>query len=245
MSAELGTSFDRERAVEQGRRDLVAAISHDLRTPLSSIRAMLEAIDDGVVTDSATVQQYHAAMHDQVGRLSRLIDDLFELSRLDAGEPGLRLSTVDLNELVNETVDSLRPSAEARGIRLTVQPHPSGVGATVDPDQLQRVLVNLIHNAIRHTPRGGSVAVALQFKGREWTVEVVDSGEGVPLADADHIFDRFYRGEKARTRTDDAGAGLGLAIAKSIVEAHSGRIWLESERPQGAKFVFTLPAAIG
>ena len=122
MSAELGTSFARERAVEQGRRDLVAAISHDLRTPMASIRAMLEAIEDGVVSDPATVHQYHVAMREQVNRLNRLIDDLFELSRFDSGSLEPRVSAVDLNELVAETVDSLRPSAEQKGVDLLVEP---------------------------------------------------------------------------------------------------------------------------
>ncbi|HEV3312043.1 MAG TPA: ATP-binding protein [Chloroflexota bacterium] len=244
MSAELGTSFARERAVEQGRRDLVAAISHDLRTPLSSIRAMLEAIQDGVVTEETTIRQYHQAMHDQVERLRRLIDDLFELSRLDSGSLELRLSRVDLNELIVETIDSLRPAAESRRIQLTVKPADStALGVIVDPDQLQRVVVNLLQNAIRHTPEGGSVDVAVRATGAELTVEVADSGEGIARADIDHVFERFYRGEKARTRTDDSGAGLGLAIAKAIVEAHKGHIWAESGRARGAKFVFTVPAA--
>jgi len=242
MSAELGTSFARERAVEQGRRDLVAAISHDLRTPMASIRAMLEAIEDGVVSDPATVHQYHVAMREQVNRLNRLIDDLFELSRFDSGSLEPRVSAVDLNELVAETVDSLRPSAEQKGVDLLVDPAAGSSSASADADQVQRVLANLVHNAIRHTPQGGSIHVGVHPNQREWAVVVEDSGEGIVDVDIDHIFDRFYRGEKARTHTNDAGAGLGLAIAKAIIEAHKGRIWAENARPAGAKFTFTLPA---
>lgn len=243
MSAELGVSFDREKAIEEGRRELIAAISHDLRTPLASIRAMLEAVQDGVVRDEPTISRYHAAIHDQVDRLSRLIDDLFELSRLDSGSISLRIQYVDFDELVLETVESLRPSAERRGIRLTVTEDSVGHRARVDADQVQRVVANLVQNAIRHTPDGGKIQVAIRADRQELAVEVVDSGDGIPGGDLERIFDRFYRGEKARTRSDSTGAGLGLAIAKAIVEAHRGRIWAESPPHQGARFVFTVPSA--
>jgi signal transduction histidine kinase len=243
MSSEVGASFEALRAMEQSRRDMVAAISHDLRTPLSSIRAMLEAIDDGVVTDTATIGQYHHAMHDQVARLSRLIDDLFELSRLDSGALQLHKAPVDLTELVAETVESLRPSAERSSIKLVIEQQLKPMVGFVDPDQLQRVVANLVHNAIRHTPEGGQIVVGVRDVEGKCAVEVADSGEGIARADLDHIFERFYRGEKARTRTDDAGAGLGLAIAKAIVEAHDGQIWAENGASTGARFVFTIPAA--
>jgi signal transduction histidine kinase len=242
MSAELGLAFDRERAIETGRRDLVAAISHDLQTPLSSIRIMLEAIEDGVVQDAETVTQYHHAMQDQVNRLSRLIDDLFELSRLDGGDQSLNVAQVDLRELVSETVESLRAAAESRRVLLEMEALPGTIHVAVDADKLQRVLANLIQNATRHTPAGGRIGVAIRSHGPEVAVEVSDSGEGIALTDVEHVFDRFYRGEKSRTRNDSSGAGLGLAIAKAIVEAHRGRIWVESEPQHGAKFVFTLPA---
>ena len=241
MSAELGASFARQRAVEQGRRDLVASISHDLRTPLASIRAMIEAIEDGVVTDQTTIGQYHSAIGEQVNWLSRLIDDLFELSRLDSGAIDLQVREVDLRELITETVDSLRPTAEARGIAISVEEGHGAGDALIDPDQVQRVIGNLVQNAIRHTPRGGTVVVGVRERGQELAVEVIDTGEGIGVGDIDHIFDRFYRGQKSRTRTDDAGAGLGLAIAKAIVEAHRGRIWAENQPAIGAKFVFTVP----
>ena len=242
MSAELGLAFERERAIESGRRELVAAISHDLRTPLSSIRIMLEAIEDGVVQDAETVTQYHRAMQDQVNRLSRLIDDLFELSRLDAGDQSLNVEQVELGELVGETVESLRPAADSRNVRLQMEALRERLYVAVDADKLQRVLANLVQNAIRHTPSGGIIDVAIRSESGEFAVEVSDSGEGISVNDVEHVFDRFYRGEKSRTRSDSTGAGLGLAIAKAIVEAHKGRIWVESEPQHGAKFVFTLPA---
>jgi signal transduction histidine kinase len=243
MSAEIGLSFARQRASEQGRRDLVASISHDLRTPLASIRAMIEAIEDGVVTDEATITQYHAGIREQVTWLNRLIDDLLELSRLDAGAMELHVRKLDLYELISETVDSLRPTAEKRNVTLSIVNQADAREAIVDPDQVQRVVANLIQNAVRHTPPGGSVAVNIRSRGSEWAVEVLDTGEGIAVKDMDRIFERFYRGEPSRTRSDDAGAGLGLAIAKAIVEAHAGKIWAENQQPSGTKVVFTLPAA--
>lgn len=242
MSSELGASFSRQQAVEQGRRDLVASISHDLRTPLASIRAMIEAIEDGVVKDRPTIKQYHRAIREQVDWLSRLIDDLFELSRLDAGFMELHVKAVNLTELVAETIDSLRPAAEARGIAILFDGDSGPQEVTIDPDQVQRVVANLVHNAVRHTSESGSITVAIRPRGEECAIEVVDSGEGIAIEDLEHIFDRFYRGQKSRTRSDDTGAGLGLAIAKAIVEAHQGRIWVENQPAHGAKFAFTLPA---
>ncbi len=242
MSSELGDAFQRERAVEAGRRDLVAAISHDLRTPLSSIRIMLEAIGDGVVQDDSTIRQYHAAMGDQVKRLSHLIDDLFELSRLDCGELTFERCDVNMGELLTETVESMRPSAADRGLQLNLE-RTYGGNALVDPDQLQRVVVNLIQNAIQHTPSGGTIDVDLRQQDSEIAVEVRDSGVGISAEDTEHIFERFYRGEKSRTRGETNGAGLGLAIAKAIVEAHSGRIWVHRAPDRGSSFVFTLPTA--
>lgn len=242
MSAELGVAFERQNAIEQGRRDLVASISHDLRTPLASIRAMVEALEDGVVRDPQTTEQYHAAMLQQVDRLSRLIDELFELSRLDSGPMSLRLQQVDLNELVLETVDSLRPTAIQQGVQLNLAVPSAPLTTLVDADRLQRVIANLVQNAIRHTPEGGTIKVSVRSAGQEVAVEVIDSGEGIGPKEAQRVFDRFYRGEKARTAGDSTGAGLGLTIAKAIVEAHQGRIWVDAEPRQGARFVFTLPA---
>lgn len=247
MSAEIGRAFERERAADGARRDLVAAISHDLRTPLAAMRAMLEAIQDGVVSDSETVTAYHNRILDEVDRLSRLIDDLFELSRLDAGAIRLDLVPVRLCDLLSEAVDSLRPTAERRGISLRLSVSDRVTQIDVDPGQMQRVLLNLVQNAIRHTPTGGSVEVTAVPAGNRVRIDVVDSGEGIAPDDLPHIFDRFYRGEKSRVRHDPrdgtAGAGLGLAIAKAIVEAHGGSIWAENAPAKGARLVLTLPIA--
>lgn len=241
MSEELGNAFARERAHEQGRRDLVAAISHDLRTPLAAMRAMLEAIADGIVHDEETVSMYHQRMRDEVDHLSHLIDDLFELSRLDAGQLPLDPSPIDVAELLSDTTAGLVPKARQHGVELEVRP-PEGAIVHADAIQIQRVLVNLIENAIRYTRPGGSICVSACPQGDGVAISVTDSGEGIAAEDLPHIFDRFYRGEKSRAR-QTGGAGLGLAISKAIVEAHGGRIRVENGSAGGARFVFTLPAA--
>ena len=242
MSEELGRSFARERAQERARNDLVQAVSHDLGTPLTAVHSMVAALRDGVVRDAETIGQYHDRLYDEVIYLERLIDELAELSRLESGTPGLDFVAVNLDELVAETVERLRPLAVQKGIDLALTA-PSALPRTrVDPTQMQRVVTNLIQNAIKYASGGGAIRVAMTANDDGVAVEIVDSGEGIPPEDMAHVFDRLYRGEKSRTRQGD-GAGLGLAIAKAIVEAHGGRIWVENVQPQGARFVFTLPIA--
>lgn len=239
MAEGLARSSAERAAIEEARRNLVAAISHDLRTPLAAMRAMLEAIQDGVVSDEITVTRYHTAINHEIGRMQRLIDDLFELSRLQAGEARLDLVSVDLHELIEENTLSVRRDAELRDIRIELD--VARYTVRVDPVQVQRVVDNLLQNALRHTPDGGTIRVTVHPAADNVTVEVADSGEGIPGHDVPYIFDRFYRGEKSRSR-DTGGAGLGLAISKAIVEAHHGRIWVESAA-QGARILFTLPSA--
>jgi signal transduction histidine kinase len=239
MSEQLGDAFERERRMEAARRDLVASISHDLRTPLASLRALLEAMQDGVVRDPETVQEYQSRMHGQIDRLSRLVEDLFELSRLESGAP-LDVMSVNLAELVEDTVAGFRPAAERAGISFGAEIAP-GVGEwALDPTQIQRVLVNLLGNALRHTPAGGAICVRVMPGDGGIVVEVADTGEGIAAQDVPHIFDRFYRGEPSRSR-ETGGTGLGLAISRAIVEAHGGRIQAERNEPRGARFVFDLP----
>lgn len=240
MSSQLGAAFARERSAEQGRRDLIAAISHDLRTPLASIRAMLEAIADGVVEDADTIHRYHGLMRTEVGRLSHLIDDLFELSRLDAGQMSFTPVPFSLTELLADTLAGLTPRAGAHGVRLNLPPNTPPIPVCADPGGIQRVVVNIVDNGIRHSPPGGQVTVEVTARAEEVVVAVGDTGEGIDAQDAPHLFDRFFRGDRART-PDAGGAGLGLAIARSIVEAHGGRIWAENAPGGGATFLFTLP----
>jgi signal transduction histidine kinase len=246
MAAQLQGSFERERELEASRRDLIAAVSHDLRTPLATTRAMVEAILDGVVTDEAEVRRYLHLVRGEVQHLSRLIDDLFELSQIESGSLKLRLAPTRLPDLLTEALEPYRARARDGGIELVHQAAPGIPEVRADAARLQRVLRNLVDNALHYTPSGGRVRVEARADGGAVHVLVSDTGPGVPPDDLERVFDRFYRGERARSRGDSGGrlvgAGLGLAIARGLVQAHGGRIWAESSGG-GAVFHFTVPVA--
>ena len=225
---------------ERAQRSLIAAVSHDLRTPITSLKLLAEAVDDDIV-DEATRRRYLRQMSTHITALSALIDDLFELSRLEAGEIAWSMEQVRLDALVEETVDAMRPQAEAKGIAMTAAVPAGLLPARGDPEKLQRVLFNLIQNAIRHTPADGSVSVLAEPAGDHVLVEVADTGAGIAEHDRTRVFEPFFRGgsEAARTRN---GAGLGLAISRAIVEAHGGRIWLE-DSAGGTRVRFSLPSS--
>ena len=241
MAAQLEAAFQRQRELEEARQGLIAAVSHDLRTPLSSLRVMVEAINDGVASDPQTVQRYIKAMERETINLGRLIDDLFEMARLDAGQIQLRLQPNSIGPLVQEALESLGGQAARQGIALRAAVDRTVPPVLVDPERIQRVLFNLIQNAIRHTPADGSVVVEAFDRGPDVQINVRDSGEGIPPIDLPHVFDRFYRGDKARSRDGAAGAGLGLSIARRLVETHGGRIWVAQPPEGGSIFSFTLP----
>jgi signal transduction histidine kinase len=224
------------RQVEEARRGLVAAASHDLRTPLASLRLLVEAIDDGVAGEDR--DRYLAEIRTHVAVLSDLIDDLFELSRIEAGDISWTMRQVELGDLIGDTVAAFRASAEERGVHLAAELPTEKVVAEADAEKVQRVLFNLIQNAIRHTPADGSVRVRAMGGPGGVEVEVADSGEGVPAGEGERVFEAFYRGDSAR---GEDGAGLGPAISRATVEAHGGRNWLEDAEP-GTRVRFTLPA---
>ncbi len=240
MADRLEDSDRKRREVEDARRELFVAVSHDLRTPLASIRAMVEALSDGVVADDSTRARYLESISNQVRRLSLLIDDVFELAKLDSGELRLQMERVRLEQVVQETVDALRPQADQAGVRLTFEGPPQGPPILADPERLTRVLYNLVQNALRHTPADGAVTLTTSVAGPRVRVAVCDTGEGIDAEDLPHVFERFYRGERSRSR-ETGGSGLGLAIARGIVEAHGGRIWAESPPQSGAVVTFELP----
>ncbi len=242
MAARLEESERSTRELEAARRHLVAAISHDLRTPLASIRAMVEAINDGVVADAETVGRYMRTIQGEAKYLGSLIDDLFELSRLEAGALTLHVEPDSLHDLISDAIEALNAQATAKGLRLRGRVDPGLPPVLMDAARMERVLYNLIQNAIRHTPSDGTVTLGAQEESDAVRVDVIDTGEGVPPDDLPHIFDQFYRGEKSRMR-GQAGAGLGLAIAKGLVEAHGGRIWAQNLPEQGTRFSFVLPKA--
>ncbi len=242
MVAILRDEEQRRDEAERARRQTIASISHDLRTPITSLRLLAEAIEDDIV-DQETVRRYAASMRANVEVLGALIDDLFELARIEAGALNWSMQQIELAEIAREVVGTLEPEANQRGIRIQTHAHDR-CEVLGDPARLRRVLLNLLQNAVRHTPADGSVTVLIERSATGgWEVEVADDGEGVAPEDADRIFDAFYRGgsEAARTRP---GTGLGLAIARAVVEAHGGRIWLApSER--GSRFRFSLSGAAG
>lgn len=223
------------REIEAARRQLVAAASHDLRTPLASLRLLVESIDDGVATGE-TRERYLREIRTHVGVLSDLIDDLFELSRLEAGDISWTMRQVELRELIDETVAAMRAQAAEGGVRVVAELPKEELVAHANAEKVQRVLFNLIQNAIRHTPADGSVTIRARPHGNSVEIEVDDEGEGIPPQSEGRVFEPFYRGAASR---NEEGAGLGLAIAKAIIEAHGGRIWLEPG-DSGTRIRFTL-----
>jgi len=228
--ARLGADVDAMIATltteEQARRGLIAAVSHDLRTPLTSLRLLVDAIDDDIVTDPTTRREYLQRISTNVHALSALIDDLFELSRLESGDIHWTMERVMLDELVQETIDAIRPHAEAGAVAVHAELTPRLATAQANPERIQRVLFNLIQNAIRHTPADGSVVVrAGPATDDAIEIEVADSGPGIAPDDRERVFEPFFQGGDRSARSD-GGAGLGLAISRAIIEAHGGRIWL-------------------
>jgi signal transduction histidine kinase len=240
---------ERERALERSRRELVAWVSHDLRTPIAGIRAMVEALDDGVVVEDDDVRRYHHQLTVEADRLARLVDDLFELSRIEADALQLTVEEVLLGELVSDAVASVAAVAEAKGVALggRVDGVTTGAGPSVagSAPELSRVVRNLLDNAVRHTPAGGAVEVAVRG-GDGWAeVSVRDGCGGIPDDDLDRVFDLAYRGDAARTPGvggAPTGAGLGLAIARGLVGAHHGDIAVANENG-GCRFTVRLPRA--
>jgi signal transduction histidine kinase len=237
----LGKARAREQALEASRRELVAWVSHDLRTPLAGLRAMAEALEDQVVIDPREVSHYHSQIRREADRLSAMIDDLFELSKIHAGTLRLSPRLVGLEDLIAEVVASTEPVARAKGIRLTGAA-VRGMAVLIDTAEIGRAVRNLVTNAIRHTPYDGMIEVLGEIQGGMACVSVADECGGIPPGDLPRVFDVAFRGESARTPDPSGGAGLGLSIARGIVEAHSGRIGVRNTGP-GCQFLIKLPLA--
>jgi signal transduction histidine kinase len=239
MIAQLAAEERGRTQSEDARRNLVAAVSHDLRTPITALQLLTEAIGDDIVAGEHR-RAYVDRMRTHIGALSTLIDDLFELSRLEAGDITWSLQQVELQELVQETIEAMRVQADAKGVSVTATLPLDLVPARANPEKLQRVLFNLIQNAIRHTPADGSVVVRAEPAGAGIEIEVADTGSGIAPGDRTRVFTAFYRGAPDAARGSE-GAGLGLAVSRAIVEAHGGRIWL-ADCAQGTRVRFSLPA---
>jgi len=225
--------------LEELRRNMVTDVAHDLRTPLSNIRGYLEALQDGVVEPKREVVD---SLHEEAMLLNRLVDDLQELALAEAGQLKLERQPVAPTDLVNRALEAARPRAEAEGVVLRAD-LPEGLPlADVDPQRIGQVLGNLLSNALTHTPSGRQVVVTAKARESEVELSVSDTGEGISPEDLPYVFERFYRADKSRSRAT-GGTGLGLAIARQLVEAHGGRISVESQVGQGTTFTFTLPVA--
>jgi len=221
------------------RRRMTADIAHELRTPLSIIRGQVEAIQDGIFPPDA---EHLAPIHDETMLLNRLVEDLRTLALAEAGQLPLQKTEVDPAALVERVVAKFHPLTAAKSVTLQVDVPPELALTLMDSQRIEQVLTNLLANAIRHTPAGGTVSVSAR-SDQDLVVEVSDTGAGIAPADLPHVFDRFWRGDKSRAR-DRGGAGLGLAIARQLVEAHNGRIWVESEPNVGSTFGFVLPSTL-
>jgi signal transduction histidine kinase len=237
----LAQARTRERTLEASRRELVAWVSHDLRTPLAGLRAMAEALEDQVVIDPSEVSQYHTQIRCEVDRLTVMIDDLFELSRIHAGALRLCPRMVGLEDLVAEVLASAEPVARAKRVRLTGAA-AGGMAVCIDTAEMGRALRNLVTNAIRHTPPEGGIDVLAKVHSGMACVTVSDACGGIPPGDLPRVFDVAFRGKPARTPGPQEGAGLGLSIARGIVEAHSGQIAVRNAGP-GCQFLIRLPLA--
>ncbi|MEZ5079298.1 MAG: HAMP domain-containing sensor histidine kinase [Thermoleophilia bacterium] len=237
LAAGFNAMADRLEELFDARRRLVAWAGHDLRSPVASLRLMIEAVEDGL----AEPREFVTRMRGEVDALGAMIDDLFELARLDAGDLRLDVRVEPAAALVERALERARVLAGAKGVQVSAAVAPGTASVCCAPEKVDRVLDNLLANAVRHTPSHGRVTLGVEPCGDEVQLTVEDSGEGLSNETLTRMFDHFWRGDASRRR-DGAGAGLGLAIARGLVEAQGGRIWAENRRPSGARVVFTLPA---
>jgi signal transduction histidine kinase len=236
MATSVQRASTRERELERTRRDLVTAISHDLLTPLASLKAMIEAVEDRVVSDPSVIDRYVREMHRSTNQLATMIDDLFELAQLDAGAIEIERTAARLGAVVGRAVDKVHAAADAKGLALVTD---LGDASAADcSPRLERVVQNLLVNAIRHTPSDGTVRLTASVARGRIALAVEDTGEGIAPEHLAHVFEPFFRGDLSRT---GPGAGLGLALAKRIVESLGGSIRADGDRPVGSRFAVEIP----
>lgn len=230
----------RARKLEAMRTEFVSNVTHELRTPLTSIRGFAETLLEGALDDPDTARHFVGIIKRESEHLGRLIEDVLDLSRIETGRWKVRKEPIHLHELAAETVGRLSSKADSLGVDLRIAIPADLPALQADPGRLAQVLINLVDNALKYTPSGGSVTVSAEELGAQVQVKVVDTGSGIPRADLPRIFERFYRVDKARSRAT-GGTGLGLSIVKHIVEAHGGTVGVDSDTGRGATFFFTLP----
>jgi two-component system, OmpR family, sensor histidine kinase ResE len=229
-----------ERQLEKMRRDFIANVSHELRTPISMMQGYSEAIVDDIAESQEEKREMAKVIYDESLRMGRLVNELLDLARMEAGHIQLSIETVNLHSFMNRIIHKFQGFAKDNGIFLNLELDSDIPSFSFDPDRIEQVLTNLIDNAFRHTPKGGSVTLKVSPEEKGLKVEVTDSGSGIPEEDLPFVFERFYKADKARTR-GRAGTGLGLAIAKNIIDAHLGHISVQSKIDHGTTFTFLLP----
>jgi two-component system phosphate regulon sensor histidine kinase PhoR len=227
------------RNLQTMRRELVGNISHELRTPLASIKAIVETLLDGALGNKTVARKFLTSIDGEVDRMTQIVTELTALSRIESGKAELKPEKVAMNQVIDEVFRQLQPFAERRGVTVRTETPANLPLVMADRDRIRQVVVNLLHNAIKFSKQGGSVMVAARAEYRSVVVTVTDTGIGISKDDLPHVFERFFKADKARS---GEGTGLGLAIAKHIVQAHGGSIWVESEEGKGATFGFRLPA---
>ena len=228
------------RRLEIVRRDFVSNISHELRTPLASLKALVDTLRDGALDDRPAAEHFLDSIETEVDALTQMVQELLELARIESGQVPVRLRPAALADLINPPVERLSSQAERAGVNLTVSLAPDLPMVLADPERVQQVITNLVHNAIKFTPEKGSITITAETATREVIVEVSDTGVGIAPKDLPRVFERFFKADRARSA---GGTGLGLAIARHIVQAHGGRIWAKSIEGEGSTFFFSLPTA--
>ena len=230
----------RLRQLQTIRHDFISNVSHELRTPLASLRALVETLADGAIDDPPAAQRFLQRMEVEVDALTQMVQELLELARIESGHAPLRLQELPASRVICPGAERLRPQAERAGLNLAIELPENLPVVIVDPERIEQVVTNLVHNAIKFTPEGGEVCVTARSEPADGAVvvSVRDSGVGIAPDDLARIFERFYKADRARS---GGGTGLGLAIAKHLVQAHGGRIWAESMPGKGSSFYFTLP----
>jgi two-component system phosphate regulon sensor histidine kinase PhoR len=230
------------RSLQTMRRELVGNISHELRTPLATIKAIVETIQDGAIDDKEATKKFLARVNDEVDRMTQMLAELTELSRIESGKAKLKLETVNLNLIIEDVIARLNPYAKSQRVALLSELPDDLPPVHADNERIRQVITNLVHNAIKFTPSGGKAIISAKPERDSLVVSVCDTGIGISKEDLPHVFERFYKADKARA---GGGTGLGLAIAKHVVQAHGGNIWAQSEEGKGSTFSFSLPLQTG
>jgi two-component system, OmpR family, phosphate regulon sensor histidine kinase PhoR len=237
----LVQDLTRVRRLETVRRDFISNVSHELRTPLASLKALTETLRDGALKDPKAAMRFLGRIETEVDALTQMATELLELSRIESGQVPLELKPVPAEALLISAVDRMRAQTERAGLVLRIDAAQYLTEVMADQPRLEQVFVNLIHNAVKFTRPGGEVVLGAQPESENVCFSVRDSGMGIPAEDLERIFERFYKADRARS---GGGTGLGLSISRHLVEAHGGRIWVESSEGQGSTFFFTIPKAI-